>query len=623
MAPIERHRIFSQSFSTVFYTIPIRGLQDGRSICAVLRDSGGAEIKPVLDFRLGYWQVPGVPQIVSFIVSRILPKLRGMNDHSTLERFLSFLCSWRASCRLAAEIGDKAVYSLDIAPRLFTPEQACLYVAQQRLHRASAGCFGTEGHAVLVAPREGFERAYTEINGELVQLDLLNDPVTEQEAIVWIQNLAPSAKSNLLDRLSPTSPDYQSLAPFLIAASPKAAAIPLAERGARFSIERAFSASGQLFVFLESTGEAPLDNLQIEPFGASCDRQTALDLLSCTCPHDELLKTRFVAKVDLRDQPPSSVCRVRVDIGDQHVQQWVQIQPGNTDRCLDFIQAFWPLADGDERFLAEIASPLARAWARRPIMQPVRRMGLSSRSENPPSIDLQIAAEASLTRLHNTLWGVRSSIASDQPIRVTLPWTDDPEGTCRQAKEWISRYGFQGSVEMLPAHATEAAALHLRPQQPSIALVALKAGFIPPRDGWLAEVANHLRQAPRTALIGLAPNRRQRGLGVAEISADDLCSLLNDDAIVAVAVSSDLIGCSPMRSLVCCTLAGAWVEWLIGILGQGGRVHHHAGLELWDTDPSHRSRGFGIAVDLMSLSQEAGMAEYHERQTPRDNVISA
>lgn len=623
MAPIERHRIFSPSFSTVFYTISVRGLQDGRSVRAVLRDSSGAEIKSMLEFRLGYWQIPGVPQIVSFIVSRILPKLEGVNDHSTLERYLSFLCSWRASCRLAAEIGGKAVYSLDIPSRLFAPEQACLYVAQQKLHRASAGCLGAGGHAVLVALRNGFERAYTEIDGDLVQLDLLNDLVTEQEAIAWVQNLAPSARNDLLDRLSPIPPDHQGLSPFLIAASPKAVAVPLAEQGARLAIEGAFSASGHLFVFLESTGEASLENLKIEPFGPPREQQVAVDLLSCACPSDELPKTRFVAKVNLRNRPQSPICRVNADIGGQHVLQWVQLQPGDTGRCLDFVRAFWPLADADESYLAEIASPLAQAWAQRPLMQPVRRMGSSWRSEVTSGIDLQIFGEANLAWLHNTLLGVKSSITPDQPIRVTLPWIDDPEVACHQTTEWISRYGFQGLVEMLPAHATEAAAFRVRPQQPSIASVALKAGFIPPRDGWLAEVASHLRQAPRTALIGLAPKCRQRGSAAAEISADELRSLLNDDAIVAIAASGDLLSGTPIHSPVCHTLAGAWGEWLMEILRQGGCVFRHPCLDLWDTDSSRRSRRFDIAVDLMSLSQGTGVAEYHERQISRDNVVSA
>lgn len=610
LEPIERHRIFSPSFSTVFYTIPLRGLQDGRSVCTVLRDTNGTEIKLAFDFRLGHWQIPGAPQVVSYIVSRILPKLEGVKDHSALERFLSFLCSWRASCQLAAEIGDKRVYSLDVASRLFSPEQSCLYVTQQRLHRASAGCLDAKGHAVLVAPQSGFQRAYTEIDGDLVQLDLLNDPVSEQEALVWIQGLPASAKNDLLDRLSSTSPDHQGGAPFLMAAAPKIVALPLAEQGAELTIAGAFSASDHLFVFLESTGETLLDHLKIEPFGTSRDQEFAFDLLSCTCSPGELPRTRFVAKIASRDWPQVLICRVGVSIGGQRVQQWIQIQPGNTGRCFDLARTFWPLAGGDERYLKEIASPLAQAWAQRPLTQPVRRIGPSAPKDDASGIDLQIVGEANLARLHNTLLGVKSSIAPNQPIRVTLPWAEDPEGACRQATEWVSRYGFQGTVEMLPAHATEAAAFHIRPQQSSMASVALKAGFIPPREGWLAEIVSHLRQAPQTALIGLAPSYLQGRPFADAVSADDLPSLLNENAIVAIAASNDLIGRTPISSPACCTSSGAWVEWLIEILRQRGHVLRHTSLDLWDTDPSPMPAGFAIAVDAASLSKQIGVSEY-------------
>jgi hypothetical protein len=269
---------------------------------------------------------------------------------------------------------------------------------------------------------------------------------------------------------------------------------------------------------------------------------------------------------------------------------------------------FWPLVEGDERYLKEIVSPLAQAWALRPLGQPVRRIETLERKDSSSGINLQIVGDGDSAALHNTLLGVRSSIAPNQAIRLTLPWVE--ESVCRQVVEWVSRYDFQGEVEILPAHAAQAAAFHLRPQEDSVAWVAFKAGFIPPHGGWLADIASQLQQAPQTALIGLAPHVLHGQPFTGPLSADELRSLQKDDALVAVAASSDLLGGVAISAPACCTLGGAWVEWLIEVLEKGGQVLHHTSIDLWDTGPYSGATRFSVAADAMSLSKRAGVSQY-------------
>jgi hypothetical protein len=608
LVPLERHRIFSPTFAKNFYTIASHGLQDGRRLRALLRDPNGGEIERALDLRLAHWQIEGVPQIVSFVISRILPKHDAYGDHETLERFLSLVSSWRASCRLSAEIGPHALYTLDVAARCFASRQTCFFTRAGKLTRETVDSFGHGDCTVFLTAKSRPERAYADLGGDLVELDLSNDPVVDQDTVSWLNSLGASARNSLLDHLSAASPTAVDQIPGYVTRSLASAAIPLGEPGAALTIKSCFQASGTLFAFVEITGTASLETLQIQAFGAAADQHLTPELLIASAASGGLPRVCLAAKVAL-DLPPPPACKIIATLDGRRIAQWVHLQPGHTQSSLAFARAFWPVADRDERYLTQVAVPLAQAWVQRPSHEPAKVISVPRQSRSAAAIDLQIIAAPQLDLLHGTLIAVRSSIPLSHPVRVTLLASHHGEEACSKVSSWATQYGFKSQIEVIPAGAPAAMAAHLRSLGSSHAFVAVRAGFIPPQAGWLDEIAQQITQSPESLFIGVAPNRRPGSWSSDEVSLETLLDLLAHDAIVAVAGSADGLQRILVERPVCHTAEGRWVEWLAAGLRQGIRIAAFPGLAFWEIEPSASRDEFGGRIDEISLLQTLAAAE--------------
>jgi hypothetical protein len=608
LVPLERHRIFSPTFAKNFYTIASHGLQDGRRLRALLRDPNGGEIERALDLRLAPWQIEGVPQIVSFVISRILPKHDAYGDHETLERFLSLVSSWRASCRLSAEIGPHALYTLDVAARCFASRQTCFFTRAGKLTRETVDSFGHGDGTVFRTAKSRPERAYADLGGDLVELDFSNDPVVDQDTVSWLNSLGASARNSLLDHLSAASPTAVDQIPGYVTRSLASAAIPLGEPGAALTIKSCFQASGTLFAFVEITGTASLETLQIQAFGAAADQHLTPELLIASAASGGLPRVCLAAKVAL-DLPPPPACKIIATLDGRRIAQWVHLQPGHTQSSLAFARAFWPVADRDERYLTQVAVPLAQAWVQRPSHEPAKVISVPRQSRSAAAIDLQIIAAPQLDLLHGTLIAVRSSIPLNHPVRVTLSAIHYGEEACSKVSGWATQYGFKAQIEVIPAGAPAALAAHPRSHGSSQAFVAVRAGFVPPQAGWLDEIAQQITQSPESLFIGVAPNRRPCFWSSDEVSLETLLDLLAHDAIAAVAGSADGLQRIVVDRPVCHTAEGRWVESLAEGLRQGTRITAFPGLAFWEIEPSARRDEFGARVDEISLLQKLAATE--------------
>lgn len=112
------------------------------------------------------------------------------------------------------------------------------------------------------------------------------------------------------------------------------------------------------------------------------------------------------------------------------------------------------------------------------------------------------------------------------------------------------------------------------------------------------------------ALIGISPNYPQSDRICSEIFVDDLLNLLAGDAVVAVAASADLLNSTSIHSPVCCSIIGAWVEWLVEVLGRGGKVTIHSALNFINTDPSQKLDEFSLKIDEINLFQKLYATKY-------------
>jgi hypothetical protein len=607
LVPLERHRIFSPTFAKNFYTIASHGLQDGRRLRALLRDPHGDEIERALDLRLAHWQIEGVPQIVSFIISRILPKHDAHGDHETLERFLSLVSSWRASCRLSAEIGPHALYTLDVAARCFASRQTCFFTRAGKLTRETVDSFGHGDGTVFLTAKTRPERAYADLGGDLVELDFSSDPVVDQDMVAWLNRLGASARNSLLDHLSAASPAAVDQIPGYVTRSLASAAIPLGEPGAALAIKSCFQASGTLFAFVEITGTASLETLQIQAFGAAADQYLSPELLIASAASGGMPRVCLVAKVALDHSPP--VCKIIASVDGRRIAQWVHLRAGDTQSGLAFARAFWPFADRDEHYLRQVAVPLAQAWVQRPSQEPAKVISVPRQSRSAAAIDLQIIAAPQLDLLHGTLIAVRSSIPLSHPVRVTLLASHHGEEACSKVSSWATQYGFKSQIEVIPAGAPAAMAAHPRSLGSSHAFVAARAGFIPPQAGWLDEIAQQITQSPESLFIGVAPNRRPGHWLSDEVTLETLLDLLAQDAIVAVGGSTDQLQRILIERPVCHTAEGRWVEWLAEGLRQGARITALPGLAFWEMEPSASRDEFGARIDEISLLQTLAAAE--------------
>ncbi|WP_157934198.1 hypothetical protein [Microvirga ossetica] len=608
LVPLERHRIFSPTFAKNFYTIASHGLQDGRRLRAFLRDPNGGEIERALDLKLAHWQIEGVPQIVSFIISRILPKHDAHGDHETLERFLSLVSSWRASCRLSAEIGPHALYELDVVARCFASRQTCFFTRAGKLTRETVDSFGHRDGTVFLTAKSCLERAYADLGGDLVELDFSNDPVADQDTVAWLKGLGASARNNLIDHLSAASPAGVDQIPGYVTRSLASAAIPLGEPGAALTIKSCFQTSGTLFAFLEITGTASLESLQIQAFGTAADQFLTPELLITPGANGDAPRVCLVAKGAL-DHPPPHACKIIAVVDGQHIAQWIHLQAGDTQSSLAFAHTFWPFADRDEHYLTQVAAPLAQAWVQRPSHEPAKVISVPRPSRNAEAIDLQIIAAPQLDLLHGTLIAVRSSIPLSHPVRVTLSASHHDEKACSKVSGWATQYGFKAQIEVIPAGAPAAMTAHPRSPGSSQAFVAVRAGFVPPQAGWLGEIAQQITQLPESLFIGVAPNRRPGPWSSDEVSLETLLDLLAHDAIVAVAGSADAHRRIVLDRPVCHTAEGRWVEWLAEGRRQGIRIAAVPGLAFWEMEPAASRDEFGPRIDEISLLQTLAAAE--------------
>jgi hypothetical protein len=607
LVPLERHRIFSPTFAKNLYTIASHGLQDGRRLRAFLRDPNGDEIERSLDLRLAHWQIEGAPQIVSFVISRILPKHDTQGDHETLERFLSLVSSWRASCRLAAEIGPHALYELDVASRCFANRQTCFFTRAGKLTREAVDSFGHGDGTVFLTAKSRPERAYADLGGDLVELDFSYDRVTDQDTVAWLNSLGESARNSLLDHLSAASPTGVDQLPRYVTRSLASTVIPLSEPGAAFAIKSCFEVSGTLFAFVEIMGTASLESLRIETFGAGADQHLTPELMIASAASGGLPRVCLVAKVALDHPPP--VCKIIATLDGRRIAQWVRLQPGHTQASLAFARAFWPFADRDEHYLTQVAVPLAQAWVERPSDEPAKVISVPRQSHSAAAIDLQIIAAPRLDLLHGTLIAVRASIPLSHPVRVTLSGRHHGEEACSKVSGWATQYGFKAQIGVIPAGAPAAMAAHPRTHGSSRAFVAVRAGFVPPQAGWLDEIAQQITQSPESLFIGVAPNRRPGSWLSDEVCLETLLDLMAHDAIVAVASSADALQRIVLDRPVCHTAEGRWVEFLAEGLRQGIRITAVPGLAFWEMEPSASRDEFGARIDEISLLQTLAAAE--------------
>jgi len=620
--PLERHRIFSPQFSTNFYTISGHGLQDGQHLRVILRGGDGADVEQTLELRLAHWQVEGTPQIVSFIISRILSKRAVSSDHETLERFLSLASSWRSSARLKALIGKHSLYEFDVAARHFAQRQTCFVLRQGRLTREVVDSFGDNDSSIFRISQGCPERAYADLNGDLVELAFADATVATQDTVEWLKGLSPSAKSSLLDCLSAASEAEPIALPAYVTASLKTAIFPLSEPSSEAAIEGCFEASGSLFVFLRVAGTASLDDVRLELFGGAGSAHLRTNLLTCSVDSAEALPaTRIVVKARL-DGRQASACKVTLEIEGRSIQHWIHVQQGGTAESLGFVRRFWPLAERDDHYLTEVGVPFAQAWARRPVKELARIVRLAARQGASSTVDLQIFAGTRIELLHDTLIGLKASVHRGQALRITLSSSQDIEAKCAKAIEWAERYGIGGELQVLPANAPDSAAAGLRLRPSAETAVAIRAGFIPPGAGWLDEIVEQIAQRPDTFLVGLAPSRIPFGVALDRLDQETLLHLLAHDAIVAIAAPAGMMGRIVVDEAVCHTLAGSWIERIIEGLRQGVKVMPHAALNFLEVDGFRDHDRFGIEVDGVSLSREIGATEHRDMPISQTNVLS-
>lgn len=623
LTQLERHRIFSPQFCKNFYTISGHGLQDGRRFRVFLRGGDGADVEQTLDLRLAHWQIEGAPQIVSFIVSRILPQHSASGDHDTLERFLSLVSSWRSSGRLKAQIGSHSLYELDVAARHFAHRQTCFVLRQGRLAREVVEGFSDNGSTIFTTSNGHPERAYADLDGDLVELEVSGNPVAEQDAAGWLKDLSPSAKNGLLDCLSTAANAGHAGLPAYVTASLKTAAFPLGEPESEVTIEGCFQASGAVFAFLKLTGTTPLDGVRLELFGSAANEHCEPVLLTCsTLSADGLPKSFIVAKAPL-DGDQASACKVTLQVEGRSIQHWIHVQQGGTASSLGFARGFWPLSDKDERYLAEVGAPFASAWAQRPVKEAARTVSLTARQNTASAVDLQIAAGAELEPIHGTLIALKASVSRGQAIRVTLPSGPRIEATCSRIIEWAKRYDLDGKLQVLPVNAPASAAASLGVRPSAEVAIAVRTGFIPPKAGWLDEIVAQVAQAPDTFLLGLAPSRVPARTALDQLDPDTLLELFAHDAVVAMAAPVSLIGRIAIERPVCHTLAGSWMERIIEGLSQGAKAIPHAALGFLEIDGSWDQDWFGIGIDEIALSGKIGAAEHRAMPINPMNVLSA
>lgn len=604
--PLERHRIFSSQFATVLFVLPIRGLQDGQKLDVILRDSAGGESSCKMDFRLANWRAPGAPQVVAFIVTRILPAIQVAAAHATVGRFLSLMSSWRVAGEYLADLGDYAVYGLDVSAGFFSDQHGCIAIVGPGLIRAIAGTFEAGGKTVFILPRNDYQRAFTDLDGDLVQFDLSNLVVTEQDSVAWLRGLSPDEQNALIDRLSWLSAQDQGQCPSWVASSLKKAQMPLAEPGAALSVAGAFLTTEELFVFVGLNGSAPFRTIDLELFGSAGAERISPELMTWASTADDgLPERRIVARTVLAEGKVPLACLIVVEVEGQTIRQWVKVQPAGLGGCgLSLARTFWPLAEEDERYVSEVAVPLARAWAQAPTDGTVVALAPRRSADTPCEVDLQVVCEDGLERLSPTLVGLRASIRREQGIRLTLPGDVWPHEARRELARQLRHYAFDAEIELAPSHAPMAVLARPSSRNSGSAWVALRAGFIPSYGGWLDEAVTSLRQNPSTVLVGLAPGRVAHTAHETEIPPQAIPDLLGNDAIVAVAASQDLAGLLPVAQPVCHSLTGAWAEWLCEIIARGGTVLRHQALDFLDTDASHAPGLLSARVDGINLSHK-------------------
>jgi hypothetical protein len=623
LTPIERHRIFSPQFSKNFYTVSSRGLQDGRRLRVILRSPDGVETEQALDLRLAHWQIEGTPQIVSFIISRILPKLDASGDYETLERFLSLVSSWRASAHRKTQIGSHSLYELDVATGYFAARQTCFVVRDGRLTREVVDSFASDDSCVFMTSTGHPDRAYADLGGDLVELDFSNHSVTDQNTLKWLQDMSVSAKNRLLDRLSNVWEAERTALPAYVTASLTTATFPLGEPASEIIVKGCFRASGALFAFLEVTGAATLEAVRIEVFGVPADACPTPDMLTRSLPFDGALpKLCIVAKAAL-DGHQASACKISLQVEGRSIQQWIHVQSGDTAAGFRFIRDFWPVADKDEDYLAEVGVPFARAWVQRPVKETVLATSLSGQRNSDSTVDLQVIAGAQLEPLHGTLLGLKASLPLGQALRMTLPSGPELEAAHSKLSGWAKRYELDGDLRGLPAHAPASAAADLNPRSFSRISVAIRSGFIPPRAGWLNEIVAHLDRVSDTFLVGVARNRVPSKMSLDKLDAETLLELLSHDAIVAVASSAGLMQRIVIDQPVCHTLAGSWIERIVQGLGQGMKVIPHDALGFLEIDGFCNQDIFGRRIDEIALSRKISATEHRESPIGLRGVLSA
>jgi hypothetical protein len=609
LSPSSRHLIRSPDGAFSFGVVESTFLQDGLPCRVTSRTEGGSHTE-ARSIRLAHWGVAGARQVIAFVIQNILPERPA--DHTVLDRYLSLLSAWRLPASPVAALGSWSLVRLPPEQDLGADRFRCYLWSGQKLHQHDVDGLRTVDGTILVLPEGRCERGFAAIGDDLVELAVSGEPATQAQTASFLRGLSRPSACRLWDVLSDraTAGD-KPIEPFATAGL-MPVSIPLAEPGAALRIEECVLLEDRLVVRLELSGSFDLDDPQLAAFGGGGPPRPSVitDRFSVEAETGSGAPTRRIVLVGTlgSDHAPLG-CRIGATVGGLPIATWMRVLDGASHAGTEAIRRFWPEAGFDEGFIDRVASPMAEAWTRgaAPAPRASRRVGSSPEESG---VRVEILCEDSLDGLHSTLVGMRASLPPDHRLRLLLR-THEGQRDVATAAAWLEAYGLDGTVDPVPLTvpaSLQAFAADTGTHGPAI---VTRAGFIPPRAGWIEAVLESLEREPDTVLVGVPGGGRPTDVRGSEdpailrpmpIRPETLIGWLGASQLAAIAVPRTRT--RPSEPCRCHTAWGAWAEQLCRMHDRGTRIVAHPALAFWNTNGPSSCGPVPHRIDAASLDRD-------------------
>jgi hypothetical protein len=518
--------------------------------------------------------------VLRFIVSNVLPDLP-RSDSNPIERFFSLMSSWRLTCTIAAAIDGFRIAEVPLPADILGQEISCFAVAGHKISLEHYTAVSAENGSVILLPEPYPEKIYVQIRNDLVQLEFGKGPRSDEVAAArWIQNLAPPEGDQILsgfEQSGAESPDE-----FSRFAASAAAPLPRTLRldgESEIQLIECVQTDEAIYLFADIVGEKQIRAIALKGFRGS---EEPLDFTSYqrwvssdtsnTRSRDGRIRIVAFAKCKNEGQQAYRAF-IRTDL--RVTECWLKARRAESVEFHEFLGQFWPSAALDHEFMSAVAGPIARARAvKLRASSAISRIDIGGAGEAAVAgIEVQILSDGDVERLHRSLLAFAMAPLPVAFFRILLTRPEASEEVLRAVSWWADKHALSARIEIFPRDIPESVCVRaLDSFGNRSAVLAVRAGAVPPRSDWHESIQSDILNAQFAAVGLLGVEYGQANGKKGELAATRMLQAFRNSELGVFAVPGAALARAELIDPELTTWEGAWVGWLLKFTATGGRL---------------------------------------------------